>query len=119
MAVVIVRETISDQDLALAKEDLGDYIKVVVDIKKGIVAAGGNLHSDEEKMLLEKGSQQVNLWGGGVDLVSGEFDCLSLINARSNDGNPSQDILDPEIRKKVLMILGKFFPKEVVINEQS
>ncbi|MCF7871349.1 MAG: DUF5674 family protein [Candidatus Omnitrophica bacterium] len=38
-------------------------IKGVVDLEKGILALDAELHADLEQSLLEKGSQQNNIWG--------------------------------------------------------
>ena len=47
----------------LAENYFGDMVKGVVDISSGDLALGGDLHSDQETLLLEKGSDQKNLWG--------------------------------------------------------
>ncbi len=89
----------------------GDMVKVVVDIEKGIMAIGGELHADEEALLLAQGSKQEYLWGinlypekFGEDFV--EFD--SMINVRPRDGNRSRDILETKIRKKIFEIVNIF-----------
>src|SRR3989344_2767512 len=47
----------------LASERFGDMVKAVVDIEQNIMAIGGELHADEEQLLLEQGSKQEHLWG--------------------------------------------------------
>ena len=84
----IISERISMDFLTqIAKERIGDLIKAVVDVEKEIMAIGGELHADEEAMLLETGSNQKNLWGInlypdniGADFI--EFD--SMINSFNN-----------------------------------
>jgi len=93
----------------LAKERFGDMIKVVVDIKLGVMVVGGELHADEEAILLERGSAQENLWGINIyvdkpDNERIEFD--SMINIRPRQNNRSRDVLDPEIRKKITVIVN-------------
>ena len=62
--IVIISEPISVQRLAdIAAEDFGDMVKAVVDTNLRLLALGGGLHSDEEAALLERGSNQANLWG--------------------------------------------------------
>ncbi len=39
------------------------YIKLAVDVERGIVAGGGEYHADCEEVLLEDGSLQENIWG--------------------------------------------------------
>ena len=38
-------------------------VKAVVDVERRILALGGELHSDEEAVLLDDGSSQSHLWG--------------------------------------------------------
>jgi len=110
MATLLASRPIKDSELRIASEEFGDYVKLVVDVEKEIVAAGGQLHSDGERLLLDRECRQEDLWGGGLDLVSSQFDCLALINIRPQQNNPSQEILDPKVRKKFLEVLGSYFP---------
>ena len=75
---------------------------------------GGELHSDEESLLLEEGSKQKNLWGiniypnkSGEELI--EFD--SMINLRPSQGNRSRDVLDPTARQKIKEIVTQLIKK--------
>lgn len=89
--------------------DLDGYIKVVVDVEKNILAAGGERHLQGEELLLKRGSKQKNLWGGGIDWETKEIDYNSIINLRPNQDNPSRDILVKEIREKFDTIIEKLF----------
>jgi len=108
----ILRQAISIAELKeLAQNTFGDMIKCVADVKEGMLALDADLHADLERMLLEKGSAQENLWGfnlwveeEGKDFI--EFD--SLINIRSWQGNPSRDVEDPEARAAIKTIVDKF-----------
>jgi len=98
----------------MANKMFGNLVKAVVDIEKEVVAIDGELHSDEEALLLEKGSKQENLWGiniypeiKGDDWV--EFD--SIINLRPSLKNLSRGVDNPEIRKKIIKILNKLIIK--------
>lgn len=42
---------------------LGSYIKLAVDVRRRMLAGGGTLHADCEAVLLEDGSQQMDVWG--------------------------------------------------------
>lgn len=60
----IIKEKVSIEVLKkIAKEMFGDLVKVVVDVDRELMAVGGELHSDEEAMLLENGARQEYLWG--------------------------------------------------------
>lgn len=62
-------------DRILTKEEIlklqkvyGDYIKLTVDLEKERMVAGGELHADGEKILLEREGKQDDVWGGGINL---------------------------------------------------
>jgi hypothetical protein len=97
--LLMVRTKIDLETLKKIAEDLKGYIKIVVDVRRKILAAGGEKHVDGERLLLEDGSRQEDLWGAGLDLETGEMDFDSLINLRPTQ-NRSREILDEEIRKK-------------------
>lgn len=108
MAVVIIEETISPEQLKAANEEYPNYIKVVVDVEKGVLAAGGEWHADAEAVLIECGSRQEHLWGGGVDLTDNSIEFNSLINTRPGLSN-SHEVLDQQIRCKMEEIIRKVF----------
>ena len=99
--LLLVTSKINDDDLKKAAEDFDGYMKVVVDIERGILTAGGRLHADGEALLLKDGNAQKNLWGGGLDLETGGIDFESMINIRPNDDNPSREVLSASIRKRM------------------
>ena len=85
-------------------------VKCVIDLEKGVMAIGGEMHADEEVLLLENGSKQENLWG--INLYPDntndsfvEFD--SMINIRPRQGNRSRGVEDVDIRKKFLEVIDK------------
>lgn len=85
--------------------ELGNYIKIVVDVEKKILAAGATMHYDEEQLLLEYGCKQENLWGGGIDLDTNTLDYSSMINIRPNQDNSSREILSAKIREQFKKIV--------------
>ncbi len=94
----------------MAKSGFGDMVKAVVDVERGVMAVDAELHSDQERLLLENGSKQEDLWG--INLypdIEGpgwiEFD--SMINLRPWQGNPGRGVEDPEIRKRILGIVER------------
>lgn len=98
----------------MAEKMFGNLVKAVVDVERGIMAIDGELHSDEQALLLEGGSEQKNLWGiniypdkTGEDFV--EFD--SVINIRPSQQNRSRDVANPEIRKIILDTVDKLIEK--------
>jgi len=108
----IVRKKIKLEELKkMAERMYGNLVKAVVDVEKGIMVVSGELHSDEESVLLKKGSKQQNIWGINLypdkypseDWI--EFD--SMINLRPSFNNFSRGVDDPEIRRKIVEIVNK------------
>jgi len=69
---------------------------------------GGDLHADEEALLLQSGSEQKDLWGINIypDENKGysiEFD--SIINLRPSLGNLSRGVEKKETREKIEKIV--------------
>ncbi len=94
----------------VAEERFGDMVKAVVDIERSIMVIGGEMHADEEQILLENGSQQDDLWGVNLyPAISGEnfveFD--SMINIRPRQGNRSRGVENEKTRTAVLEIIKK------------
>lgn len=94
----------------IAEEQFGDMVKAVVDLEKGIMAIGGEMHADEESELLQSGSAQENLWG--INLYPEqerknfvEFD--SMINIRPRQNNRSRGVEDEKIREQIIGIVKK------------
>jgi len=106
--ILILLEKATDEQRQKVAEDFGGYIKIVADVKQGILAAGGRLHVDaEQKLLKEVDSKQEDLWGGGFDLETGEIDFDSMINLRPAQDNPSREVLSADIRKKMEEIVAR------------
>lgn len=103
--IKIIRSKADESTLNEVAQDFGGYIKVVVDIKRNVLAAGGKKHVDGEEVLLKDGSRQEDLWGGGLDLETGEVDFDSMINIRPAQNNPSREVLDQNIRKHVETVI--------------
>ena len=106
----IFREPISRADVArMADELFGDWIKAVVDVSRGIMAIGGELHADDVAVLLASGSRHRDLWG--INLHPGErepdwmeFD--SMINLRPSEGNCSRGVDDDRVRARIREVVG-------------
>jgi Protein of unknown function (DUF5674) len=111
MNMTIIRDAVTQHELNdMAKQQFGDMVKAVVDVEQGIMAIGGELHSDEEAMLLDQGSVRKNLWGinryperPASEWV--EFD--SMINVRPSGGNRSRYVESAKIRDAVTTIVNR------------
>ena len=88
------------EEVEKLKEQFEVYIKTVIDMENKICSAGMDRHFDGEQILLEQGSKQSSLWGGGIDLETKTIDFNSFINIRPRDNNMSNEIQDPKIREE-------------------
>ena len=104
-AVVLVARRIDPKVLRrLVERDFEDMVKYVVDVARGVAAVGGDLHADEEALLLDNGSRQEDLWGANYYPGRGRDGCIeftSLINIRPAQDNRSMTIEDPSLRERV------------------
>lgn len=111
MSIQIIKTPITRFELRqIAKERFGDLVKAAVDIEKGIMAVGGELHIDEEVELIEKEkSKNENVWGinlypdkKGEGFI--EFD--SMVNIKPNFGNRTRGVDNLEIKNKIIEVVN-------------
>jgi hypothetical protein len=75
--VVLLEARIDPAELArLVKALFEDMVKYVVDVERGVVAVGGEMHVDAEQVLLEAGSRQTDLWGANYHPGRGREACI-------------------------------------------
>ncbi len=103
----IIRDRATPEQMKEMLEMLETYVKLAVDIERGILAGGGAMHADCEAVLLDDGSQQEFIWGADWNPSAQQVTFESLINIRPRQQNPSMEILDPKIRKQVTEITVK------------
>lgn len=112
----IVKRAITIREIKeMADKMFGDLVKAVVDVEKKIMAIDGELHADEEALLLKNGSKQKNLWGinlypdyfGKKDFI--EYD--SMINIRPSQQNMTRNVEDPKLKKNIKSIVDKLVIK--------
>jgi hypothetical protein len=110
--IQILRTPIDRKQLSsLAAEQFGDMIKATVDVTRELIALGGELHSDEEALLLDDGSSQADLWG--INLYPAqtgdgwvEFD--SMINLRPSQGNRSRSVESEALRDRIRAVVARW-----------
>ena len=102
--IYIIREQATKDQLREMLEMLETYVKLAVDVERGILAGGGAMHADCEAVLLEDGSQQEFIWGADWNPETQEVTFESLINIRPRQNNRSLELQDPELRAKVEQI---------------
>jgi len=111
MSIQIVTTPVTLDELRrMAEQQFGDFVKAVVDVGRGVMAIGGELHADEEAVLLQEGAGQADLWGinlypgaPAADLV--EFD--SMINVRPSRGNRSRGVEDAAVQRRIQDVVAR------------
>ena len=106
--VHVIRSKATPDQLTEMLEALNTYVKLAVDIRRGVLAGGGVMHADRESALLEDGSQQEDVWGADWTPASQQVTFESLINIRPRQDNRSLDIQDSGIRSRVAQITLDF-----------
>jgi hypothetical protein len=97
----IITDQITIEELReMSQKMFGNLVKAVVDTEKEIMVIDGELHSDEQELLIENGSEYENLWGINIypdnqneDWI--EFD--SMINLKPALGYRTRGIDNTEI----------------------
>src|ERR1700690_3057351 len=107
--IITKSESFTKEEIEKLRELFDSYIKTVIDVEKKICSAGADRHFESENVLLEQGSSQSDLWGGGIDIETKTIDCNSFINVRPSDKNTSNEIQDPVLRKRFENITKYFF----------
>lgn len=109
MKIHILQTKLTEAQVRDMLEALGTYIKVAVDVERGLLAGGGEYHADCEEVLLENGSRQEDVWGADWYPDSRSVAFGALINIRPRQGNASMEIRDPALRQRVEAIVRRVF----------
>ncbi|KKQ91908.1 MAG: hypothetical protein UU16_C0015G0003 [Candidatus Woesebacteria bacterium GW2011_GWA2_40_7] len=104
-------KVLSKTEIENIKKEFGNYVKITADLENKKIIVGCELHADGEKILLEKGGKQDNIWGGGLNLEDKIIDTTAVLNIRSRLGNDSMEILDSTRREKFVSIVKEYFEK--------
>lgn len=107
--IIFKTEPYTKGEIEKLKGEFEFYIKTVIDTKSKKCIAGMNMHFDGEQTLLQEGSKQADLWGGGIDLETKKIDYNSFINIRPSQNNDSNEIQDLKIREKFKKQMEYFF----------
>lgn len=105
MKIHLLREKATSEQMREMLESLENYIKLAVDVEKGILAGGGILHADCEAVLLEDGSIQEDVWGADWLPFTQEVTYESLINIRPRHNNFGLEIEDENLRENIEKIV--------------
>jgi len=106
----VIKNSITISELEKMAQNIhGNLVKVIIDIKKRIMAVDADLHSDLfEFMIKEENSEPQNLWGINLYPDKEESDFIefdSMMNLRPSLGNRTRGIESEELRDKIISII--------------
>ncbi len=81
-----------------------DMAKIAVDVGRGMLAIGGEWHSDAEEILIEDGSAAHEVWGANFYPWKKPHERLayiSLINLKPLVPHRTMEVTDTALRKKI------------------
>jgi hypothetical protein len=109
MIHIIIQQAMPEQ-IAEMLEVYSSMIKLAVDIRRNILAGGGEMHADCEKVLLDNGSEQDDIWGANWYPDEQRVEYEAIINIRPHLANRGMVIQSEEVRRRVsevtLALLG-------------
>ena len=91
----------------MAQARFGDMVKAVVDVARGVMAVSGELHSDEEALLIEDGSRQSDL-GASIYILASRADWIefdAMMNVRPSHGTRSRGVEDEATRRAIRRVV--------------
>jgi hypothetical protein len=106
--IIVLDRKITPEEFNQAREVYGDYIKTVIDIENGVLAVGGEYHIDCEEVLVNKGSGQENLYGGGYRVSTKEVEYMAMSNYKPALGKTSYEIMDNDIRDTLYKVTKEY-----------
>ncbi len=107
MKIHILRRIATEAEIQDMLETLQTYIKLAVDVERGVLAGGGEYHADCEETLLEDGSLQEDLWGADWYPDTRTVGFVALINIRPRQGNRGMEIEDPTLRRRIEAVVRR------------
>jgi hypothetical protein len=103
----LLRSKATVEQVSEMLEEYESMIKIVVDIRRRILAGGGEMHADCESVLLDDGSEQDDLWGANWYPAEQEIVFESLINIRPRLGNRGILIQSEQLRQQVASVTSE------------
>ncbi len=108
----IIRNKATKEQIEEMLEELDPFIKLAIDIRRKLLAGGGQMHADCEAALIEDGSNQEDIWGANWIPFTQIVEFEALINIRPNQQNFSMIIQSPAIKQQVENISRQLLENE-------
>jgi len=105
----IIKEKISKEELVqIAEEVFGNMVKVDIDIRREILTAGGEWHSEGDDILVKDGSSREDVWGVNFypwNKPEDRIEYNSLINIKPSLNHKDMEIRDKKIKEQTRKII--------------
>lgn len=105
---IIKKIRLSKEEVKRIKLELGNYIWVVLDARRGIMAAGDEYIADLRDHLLQRRCRAEDIVGLGVDLITGELDYHASLNRR-NPAIAASGIIPAKLQQRTETLIHYFF----------
>ena len=111
--LAVQRMNFSEEELKLMSDDASGYVWAVLDVKRGIVAAGNEYVEKMKHALLKRKSSIYDVFGVGFDLETGEIDFCSPANRKVVDRESTGEV--PEDKRERVETLIRYFFSELPV----
>ena len=109
MRLHLLRQSPTRDQVQDMLEAQGSYIKLAVDVARGMVVGGGEYHADCEELLLAQGSHQEDIWGADWYPDRRTVTFGALINSRPRQNNRSMEVQDAALRAAIEQVVRTVF----------
>jgi hypothetical protein len=109
MKIHILRNHPTPQQVQEMLQVFKTFIKLAVDVERGVVSGGSEMHYQCEQVLLDDGSRQEDIWGADWLPEEKTVRFEALINIRPRQNNRSMTIQDPTLRTRIEKIVRSIF----------
>ena len=109
MRLHLLRQSPTRDQVQDMLEAQGSYIKLAVDVARGMVVGGGEYHADCEELLLAQGSHQEDIWGADWYPDRRAVTFGALINIRPRQNTRSMEVQDAALRAAIEQVVRTVF----------
>ncbi|MBI3019981.1 MAG: hypothetical protein HYY60_01495 [Parcubacteria group bacterium] len=85
-------------------------VKIDVDVERGVLAIGGEWHSEGDELLAQDGSSRRDVWGANFypwNPSDSRVEYISLINIKPQFNNRSMEVEDEKTKEKMREIISR------------
>jgi hypothetical protein len=94
----LLRQKATQNQILSMLEEYHTMIKIAVDVRRAVLAGGGEMDSDCEQALYADGSEGDDVWGANWYPEDQRIEFEALINIRPRLGNRGMAIQNNEVR---------------------